>query len=248
MELRFLGRGGAFFVEEGNTAAFFIENKTLFLIDCGESVFSKIVQTGLLKENQIEDVICFITHLHGDHVGSLSSLIYYCYYSAYTDIKHRIRFSIVCHSCLINELCQMLRPQGCTGLFNCPTIEILSWKYQSFSEAKFIRTVHQGQHPAFCIEFKTANGIVFYSGDTSDLELIRSYVQKGEEIERMYLEVTLLDYPGNVHLPLNALDEMMPKSLRQRVYLMHFNSAECIAKAEELGFQVVECIKETNHG
>ena len=38
MELKFLGRGSAFNVKEGNTSAFFYSNGELFLIDCGESV------------------------------------------------------------------------------------------------------------------------------------------------------------------------------------------------------------------
>jgi ribonuclease BN (tRNA processing enzyme) len=239
MKLEFLGRGGAFFPEEGNTSAFFIENKTLFLIDCGESVFGKIVQTDLLKKNQIEEVYCFVTHMHSDHTGSLSSLIYYCFYM---DIANPIHFSIVCADRLTRSLYQMLDSQGCADFFDFVSAEMLSNRYWSFSEVRFIRTVHQGHYPAFCIEFTTDSGKVFYSGDTRDLDLVSSYVQKGEEIDQMYLETTLLDYSGNAHLPLRALNEIIPKNLRTKVYLMHFNNADCIAKAEELGFQVVQCI------
>lgn len=240
MKLEFLGRGGAFFVEEGNTSAFFIEDKTLFLIDCGETVFSKIVQTNLLAKNQIKEVFCFITHMHGDHVGSLSSLIYYC---TYVDVANPIRFSVVCPEALTKELYAMLKSQGCSGFFDFAPAGTLSGKYRSFSEVNFIWTVHQGSHPAFCIEFTTDAGMVFYSGDTRDLELIRTYVQEVPDIEYMYLETTLLDYTGNAHLPLRALDEIIPKDLRSKVYLMHFNNADCIKKAEELGFQVVQCIQ-----
>ena len=245
MKLEFLGRGGAFFVEEGNTSAYFIEDKTLFLIDCGESVFSKIVQLHLLEENQIEAVVCFITHMHSDHTGSLSSLIYYCTYAL---VNSPLCFMIVCHNSVTKELKQMLAAQGCAGFYSLLPVEVLSNHFRSFNEVRFIRTAHQLDHPASCIEFTTDNGKVFYSGDTRDLELIRSYVQNVKDIERIYLETTLLDYPGNAHLPLRGLNEIIPKNLRRKVYLMHFNNADCIAKAKELGFRVVRCVRKTNHG
>ena len=240
MELKFLGRGGAFLVEEGNTSAFFIEGKTLFLIDCGESVFGKIVRVNLLKKNQIDKVFCFITHMHSDHTGSLSSLIYYC---AYADINNPINFSIVCTKPLMDDLYRMLEAQGCADFFNFVPAETLSNRYRSFSKIQLIRTVHQGQYPAFCVEFTTNDGKIFYSGDTRDLELIHSYVREVPDIERMYLETTLLDYSGNAHLSLRVLNDIIPNNLRPKVFLMHFDSADCIKKAEELGFQVVECIQ-----
>ena len=55
MELSFLGRGCAFNPKEGNNSAYFIENNTLFLIDCGESIFERIISTNLLEN--IDDVI-----------------------------------------------------------------------------------------------------------------------------------------------------------------------------------------------
>ena len=44
MELKFLGRGSAFNVKEGNTAAYYKEGDKMLLIDCGETVFSTIVK------------------------------------------------------------------------------------------------------------------------------------------------------------------------------------------------------------
>lgn len=36
MELHFLGRGAAFYVEAGNTSAYLREGSRLLLLDCGE--------------------------------------------------------------------------------------------------------------------------------------------------------------------------------------------------------------------
>ena len=65
MELKFLGRGAAFNPKEGNNSAYFIENNQLFLIDCGESIFERLFENGLLKS--VESINLMITHTHYDH-------------------------------------------------------------------------------------------------------------------------------------------------------------------------------------
>lgn len=49
VDLKFLGRGAAFNLIEGNNSAFFMENNELFLIDCGESIFESIITNNLKK-------------------------------------------------------------------------------------------------------------------------------------------------------------------------------------------------------
>ena len=78
MELLFLGRGSAFNISEGNNSAYFIDKNELFLIDCGESIFERIIERNLL--DSVSCVNVMITHTHSDHVGSIGSLIMYCYY------------------------------------------------------------------------------------------------------------------------------------------------------------------------
>ncbi len=46
MLLDFLGRGSAFNIKEGNNCAFIRIDKELILLDCGETVFEKIVKNG----------------------------------------------------------------------------------------------------------------------------------------------------------------------------------------------------------
>ena len=240
MELKFLGRGGAFFVKEGNTAAYFIEGKNLFLIDCGESVFAKIVLLDLLPKNGIGNVYCFVTHMHSDHVGSLSSLIYYCAYG----IKDcPVKFYLVCPDGLKADLMPMLAAQGNLSLINEMSTGDLRRGFKSFQSVRYMRTTHQAYHAAFGIEFSTNEGLTYYSGDTNDIDFVGSYVRQGNKVARMYVEVSLAEYPNNVHLTLRGLSEVIPAEMRHKVYLMHFDCAECIAEAKKLGFQVVECVK-----
>ena len=69
--IKFVGTGGAFDTRLTNSSAIVFHQKRHLLIDCGHSVFPRLVETGAI--NLIDGVL--ITHLHDDHVGSLSSLI-----------------------------------------------------------------------------------------------------------------------------------------------------------------------------
>ena len=240
MELYFLGRGGAFFTEEGNTSAFFIEKNTMFLIDCGESVFKKIREAHLLELAQVEDLYIFITHMHDDHVGSLGSLVFYCRHGLRDGKK--INCHIVCAPGLENPLHERLYTAGCAACCELIAPMILDNRFSFFKKVRYIRTVHQPHFPAFSIEFETSIGKVFYSGDTRDANLIEAYV-KQDDISRLYLEVTSANYPDNVHLPLDELNRIIPMEFRCKTYLMHFDSYECIERAKELGFQIVEPIR-----
>ncbi|MEL6650270.1 MAG: MBL fold metallo-hydrolase [Bacteroidota bacterium] len=71
MQIKFIGTGGAFDYEYGNSAAYLHFRGQRILIDCGNSVYRRLRQTGLA--DQIDYIL--ITHLHDDHVGSLNSTV-----------------------------------------------------------------------------------------------------------------------------------------------------------------------------
>ena len=73
-----IGGGSAF--SDTNTSYFKINNRVLYLIDCGEQNVHKIIT--LIKEHrsEIDNIIIRITHLHMDHVGGLSTILYACKY------------------------------------------------------------------------------------------------------------------------------------------------------------------------
>ncbi len=76
--LNFIGSGSAFNTGIGNNSTFLKINKSLILIDCGSSTFSRLRELNVL--DGVEHVRVFITHTHPDHVGSLGDLIFYVYY------------------------------------------------------------------------------------------------------------------------------------------------------------------------
>ncbi len=71
MQIKFVGYGGAFDAHLINSSAIVELGGKKILIDCGHSVFPRLVTLNLHTE--IDFVL--ITHLHDDHVGSLSSLL-----------------------------------------------------------------------------------------------------------------------------------------------------------------------------
>ena len=75
MELHFIGTGAAYYPKLGSTSAYLMLQEHLYLIDCGETVFSKIWNHNILKA--CHDVYVLVTHLHSDHIGSLGSFISY---------------------------------------------------------------------------------------------------------------------------------------------------------------------------
>lgn len=73
MRIRFLGVGGAFDFAYGNASAVIDFQGQRLLFDCGHAVFPELCRQDLL--DQLDGVI--ITHLHDDHVGSLSTLLFF---------------------------------------------------------------------------------------------------------------------------------------------------------------------------
>ncbi|WP_279232171.1 MBL fold metallo-hydrolase [Clostridium sp. HBUAS56017] len=54
------------------------KNGTLLLLDCGETVFKKILEKNVM--DGAKQVHILITHIHSDHIGSLGGFIGFCYW------------------------------------------------------------------------------------------------------------------------------------------------------------------------
>ncbi len=232
MILKWLGRGSAFNIKEGNTSAYIKQNNELFLIDCGENIFERILNKKLLDD--VDGVNVLITHLNSDHVGSLSSLIYYCYY-----IKN-IKINVIHPN---QELFDLLRLMGHEenkeynkvmlndvedNYVNSHIVENINCCY-----AKHINTMTCYSYVLFLKNEKC----IYYSGDNSEISFVR-----GDEdwINEFYQDTCLVDYEGNVHMSLKKLCDSVPRRYRHRFYCMHLDNAEIIDRARQEGFNVIE--------
>lgn len=235
MELKFLGRGSAFNPQEGNTSAYFIEDDQLFLIDCGESVFESIIAKKLLNETL--KINLMITHTHSDHIGSLGSLVMYSFYK----LHQSINIILPNDSNYLSSIENLLNIFGCEkSMYNFVLEDQYNNKYQQFQKINYVKTTHTSNLECYSIIFQTSAGIVYYSGDTNNIDFIQSLVDNNELIDKMYIETTTENYLGNVHIYVKNLEKIIPSNLKNKVYCMHINNNECMEEAKRIGFNVVD--------
>lgn len=234
MELKFIGRGAAFNPKEGNTSAYFIENDELFLIDCGENVFTRIIERNLF--NSIKTINLLITHTHSDHIGSIGSLVLYAFYN-------QMQLNIILPEPpeYLKNLEQLLEIFGCDAS-KYKLVSSLTYdnKYRSFKSIRFVKTNHKKDLVAYSIIFETNDGVVYYSGDTNDPSIIISLIKENKLIDKLYIDTTNANFKDNVHLYIGYLKEIIPENLKKSVYCMHFNNDECLKEAIMLGFNIAE--------
>ena len=239
--LKFLGRGSAFNVKEGNTSAYYITNtdygNTLILLDCGESVFKEIVSRNILEN--IKFVNVFISHLNSDHIGSLSSLLFYLKYKSKINL-----IDIVCGYGIKDDIITLLNIQGNNlddyniyeSSENDEDINI------NIDEGCFrlIKVNHIKGMNCYGVVTKLNNNLIYYSGDSNEIPI--EIMDNIEKIDYLYQDTCLADYEGNVHLSLIKLCELIPTEHRHKVWCMHLDCDELIEKAKSEGFNVVENI------
>lgn len=238
MELQFLGRGAAFNPKEGSNSAFFIENNQLFLIDCGADTFEKLVLCDLLEG--IDEINLMITHTHSDHIGSLGTLVMYSYYV----LNKPLNIIIKVDAKYLSNIQKILDNFGCTSsMYRYVSQKKYDNIFESFQSVRYVETSHCDELCCYGLLFKTVNGIVYYSGDTREIRVVKSLLSSGQRIDKMYIDTTTLNFPNNVHLYIGILQEQIPLEFKSKIYCMHFNNDQCILEAKKLGFNVVEVYK-----
>ena len=239
MDLKFLGRGSAFNPKEGNNSAYFIENNQLFLIDCGESIFKSLIENNVLEN--IETINLMITHTHSDHIGSLGSLVMYSFYT----LGKPLNIILPMDAKHLPNIEKILDGFGCLkSMYNFVLEKTFDNKYEMFQNIRYIETLHCDELNSYSLLFSTSKGIVYYSGDTREINTVKTLINSGQLIDKIYIDTTTANFPGNVHLYIEILKNEIPEELKKHVYCMHLNNNECIEKANEYGFNVVQIQKE----
>lgn len=229
-ELKFIGRGSAFNVKEGNNSAYIKKDKEFILIDCGEGVFQRIIENNLLED--INNVEVLITHLNADHVGSLSTLIFYCYY------MKKITPIIYYPSKDIKELLKLM---GHDKEYILKKAEVNITFSISNLKFKFIPIAHMRAMDCYALNISDEDKRIYYSGDSN--EIPKEVLDQLEKIDELYQDTCMAEYEGNVHLSLRKLSELIPVYYRSKVYCMHIDNNELIERAKNKGFNVVEVMK-----
>ncbi len=235
MELTFTGRGAAFNVREGNTNAYFIEDGKLFLIDCGETMFETMVKNNLLQG--IKEVYVLVSHTHSDHCGSLGSFGLYCQFV----LKEKLKIIVPHSDEYINHLRDLMHIFGNTDkAFEFVYEEELDGKFENFKTVRYDLTKHDYMLTSYSFVFETNEGGLFYSADTRVADNLLKFVETHDKIDKMFMEVTDLDTPDDIHMNLDRLVNVLSEDIKSQIYMMHFRNAECMQKVKDYGFNIVE--------
>lgn len=239
MELNFTGRGAMLNPNEGNNAAYFEDNNNFFLIDCGEDVAGKLIRMG--KLDQDKNYYVFITHTHGDHIGSIGTLQQYLYWVRGKKLKivfgNGMRYA--------NDILAIMNSFGIVqGTYDIVNTRMLNDISPMFSRIRYVESTH-GDTPlkSASIIIETDNGNILYTGDIADSRVIREFLTNNfpDTIDKIYVDTSL--EKNSVHLSLEELRRVIPIGLSEKVYCMHLSSKELIPEIYRWGFNVVQSDK-----
>lgn len=249
--LSFLGRGSMFNVKEGNTSAYWKspDGKNMLLIDCGCTVFSKINKLNLLDD--VEYLVIAITHMHTDHIGSLSDLLLYCRYC-----KPDMRVVVISNINIRHYLYDYFRVTGTMldgkriyyKAIVDPTIIYSHNKY--LFNISFIKDIthvvpiglNKVYSSGILIEFP--DKVIYYSGDTMKIPYGRLDL---DNIDEIYVDCAVRDHsPGSEDpYPHYNLYNMV-KDLNNRwypldkVYAMHLDCDGVIDQCNLMRIKIVQ--------
>ncbi|UUV47032.1 ribonuclease Z [Bacillus phage vB_BanS-Thrax5] len=235
----FIGTGSAFNTKLGNNGAFIKQGNKFFMIDCGSSTFSRIMEMDLLEG--VEEIYVMITHKHPDHIGSLGDLIFYGYYNMGNVMEKNVTVLTPSDIMMQDILFDMGVGSDTYYLkeFDTESLNFLDDFSMTFMP---IQTEHVKELDCFGYVIHIKNTRIYYSGDANIIpEKVLKMFNAGM-IDILYQDTCGADYEGNVHLSLKKLDELIVKDegLRSRVYCMHLDEKFDEIEAISMGFNVVK--------
>ena len=235
MKLNFLGTGNAFNPNMGNTAAYFIDKDELFLIDCGESVYHAIMNTGLLTD--AKDIHLMITHTHSDHVGSLGTLVLYVYWV----LGKTLKIILPINTAYIKDIKTLLSIFGCLPkMYEIKIPKDYDAKYEKFETIRYVRTDHCPElSRTFGLIFESKDDLTYYSGDTCSIKTLKMLLNDKKPLTVAYIDVGL---NSPVHLSLTDLIELIPKKDKEKIYCMHTKDKEFDKLLLDCGFQLASSL------
>jgi ribonuclease BN (tRNA processing enzyme) len=204
MKIQAIGVGDAFSPEIGNSSiVIWDENNRGTLIDCGYAVFHELKKLRII--DKIDSV--FITHTHGDHVGSLDTFLY---------CKRFICKQKVALYGYAFEYLEAMDPR-----FN----DSKDGKEYFIYDAKEVYTFGVHHCPEVYTQAYLNDGII-YSGDTCDNLLNVEYAKEAKVI---FHEVTFHDV--DVHAKFDDLCKS-PEEVKNKTWLYHYHAGEYETKID----------------
>ena len=226
-DLKFLGRGAAFYPAFGNTNAFFEMGEDLYFLDFGEAAFERV--TRLFDLKKYKNIYALITHLHADHAGSLASLM------SYSSMVLGLTVNVVHPNWSVLTLLSVMGidPTFYRYLPTLPADCPVQMKVHEVAHAKDMR--------AYGLELSCEDETIYYSGDAADVPqaVLEGYLSG--RISRIYQDTS--SHPSAGHCYYQKLEAYFPREKRTNVYCMHLDH-DYSQMLRDLGFGVVEVLDE----
>ncbi|HYE10290.1 MAG TPA: MBL fold metallo-hydrolase [Patescibacteria group bacterium] len=233
MYLNFIGSGSALNTELGNNCAFIKEEKSILLIDCGSTTFSRIQSLKLLES--VREIFVLITHRHPDHIASLGDLIFYANYiidahvTVLTPDEENV-CTLLRYMGVQKELYTLVKLDKEFKLKN-PDFEIL---------ISYVPVQHVEEMPCYGYMIKYKNTYIYYSGDAKDIpkEILQRFVKK--ELDYIYQDVCSYDHIDNPHMYIERLHELIEEKDRNRLFCMHYDEGLNKTQIQQIGFHSIK--------
>lgn len=207
--IRFISTGGVFDYKIGNSSAMVNCKIGNVLIDCGYTVYPELVERDIV--DKIDYLL--ITHLHGDHVGSIHPLILHLVNKCRKKVK------------IIYPTESFLKlVQNYLEIFLVDTSKYIEFvNIRDVDEVGFVDTTNQhiDGMESYAYYFNLEKDFIFYSGDLGNIQITESVLKTIEHSNIIVFHETSF-IQGKAHV---FYKELMDFSQRNKysVYAYHCN-------------------------
>lgn len=209
MEIKFLGTGGAFDYEYGNSSAWIVLEGVRILIDCGNTTYAALRRAGIADD--IDHIL--ITHFHDDHVGSLCTTI----------LHHKFLRQPACKAHILvptwefrDQLYEFIR----FSLIN-PEEYVSFSLIEEVPGLKAINTfdLHVSGMQSYGYLFEDEKEVIAYSGDLGDPNIVFDHLSRASDSKpkRVFHEMSFVRSDG-IH---TYYQDLFPRLARYPLWGYH---------------------------
>lgn len=245
---KFLGIGSAFNIELGNTSCFYYKEgdaekniiPEINLIDCGWDVFSKLKKYGYLEDKP--NINIYITHLHGDHIGSLSTLLEYSFHVN----KRSCRIYYHNEKEIRTLLDSMIVEPGIYSVHDAWLADCGAIRDKDKLNHLVPHIIkHDKINNSYVFKMKHPNhfGTSYFAWDSAGVspDIYNDFITElvgVKNLKDVYLfhDCCLANYPGNVHTYYKLLLDLVPEDIRSHVFPVHIDDERVLNIMVDAGF------------